>query len=238
MSYRLRLFVIILACTFPLHLRRGGEEAQRHNLDNDLAALAQEVGGDKIDVESIAKGYQDPHFVEAKPSFLLKLRHADLLVSVGLDLEIGWLPPLITQSGNPQIQPARPAISTPRSSPKILEKPEGQVSAPWATCIRWAIRTTGSIPKTAAVSPRESQTNWRARPGRCRLLSAALSGFRQTADRGRTELGRPDEAATRTQGRHLPQVVAQLCQALRPRRDRIHRAAARYSAHAAATPSS
>ena len=72
----------------------------------DLAALAQEVGGDKINVESIAKGYQDPHFVEAKPSFLLKLRQADLLIAVGLQLEIGWLPPLITQSGNPRIQVA------------------------------------------------------------------------------------------------------------------------------------
>ena len=68
----------------------------------DMAALAQEVGGDRIDVESIAKGYQDPHFVEAKPSFLLKLRQADLLIHVGLQLEIGWLPPLITQSGNPK----------------------------------------------------------------------------------------------------------------------------------------
>ncbi|MBI3645639.1 MAG: zinc ABC transporter substrate-binding protein [Acidobacteriales bacterium] len=46
----------------------------------DLAALAQEVGGDRISVEAIAKGYQDPHYVEAKPSFLLKLRQADLLV--------------------------------------------------------------------------------------------------------------------------------------------------------------
>ena len=70
----------------------------------DLASLAQEVGGDKVDVESIAKGYQDPHFVEAKPSFLLKLRKADLLIVVGLELEIGWLPPLITQSSNPNIQ--------------------------------------------------------------------------------------------------------------------------------------
>jgi len=59
---------------------------------SDLAALAQEVGGDRVDVESIAKGYQDPHFVEAKPSYLLKLRRADLLVVVGLQLEIGWLP--------------------------------------------------------------------------------------------------------------------------------------------------
>lgn len=70
----------------------------------DLAALAEEVGGDRISVESIARGYQDPHFVEAKPSFILKLHQADLLISVGLQLEIGWLPPLITQSGNPRIQ--------------------------------------------------------------------------------------------------------------------------------------
>src|SRR4051812_6205109 len=70
----------------------------------DLAALAQEVGGDRVSVDAIAKGYQDPHFVEAKPSFLLKLRQADLLISVGLQLEIGWLPPLINQSGNPRIQ--------------------------------------------------------------------------------------------------------------------------------------
>ena len=59
----------------------------------DLASLTQEVGGDKVDVEALAKGYQDPHFVEPKPSFLLKLRNADLLVLVGLELEIGWLPP-------------------------------------------------------------------------------------------------------------------------------------------------
>src|SRR5580765_6481766 len=75
---------------------------------SDLASLTQEVGGDKVDVEALAKGYQDPHFVEPKPSFLLKLRNADLLVLVGLDLEIGWLPPLITQSGNGNIQPASP----------------------------------------------------------------------------------------------------------------------------------
>src|ERR1043166_643554 len=70
----------------------------------DMAALAEEVGGDRIEVESIARGYQDPHFVEAKPSFLLKLRRADLLIVVGLQLEIGWLPPLIAQSGNGRIQ--------------------------------------------------------------------------------------------------------------------------------------
>ncbi|MFB3094832.1 MAG: metal ABC transporter substrate-binding protein, partial [Candidatus Acidiferrales bacterium] len=66
----------------------------------DLAALAREVGGDRVQVEAIARGYQDPHFVDPKPSFILKLSRADLLIFVGLQLEIGWLPPLITQSRN------------------------------------------------------------------------------------------------------------------------------------------
>jgi zinc/manganese transport system substrate-binding protein len=94
----------------------------------DLAALAQEVGGDKVDVESIARGYQDPHFVEAKPSFLLKLRKADLLIVVGLELEIGWLPPLITQSSNPNIQVSANGYLDASRFAKILEIPSGQVT--------------------------------------------------------------------------------------------------------------
>jgi zinc/manganese transport system substrate-binding protein len=94
----------------------------------DMAALAQEVGGDKISVESIAKGYQDPHFVEAKPSFLLKLRQADLLISVGLQLETGWLPPLITQSGNPRIQVGAPGYLDASQFSEILDIPQGTVT--------------------------------------------------------------------------------------------------------------
>ena len=94
----------------------------------DLASLAQEVGGDRINVESIAKGYQDPHFVEAKPSFLLKLRNADLLIVVGLQLEIGWLPPLITQSGNPRIQVSANGYLDASQFAEILEIPQGQIT--------------------------------------------------------------------------------------------------------------
>jgi zinc/manganese transport system substrate-binding protein len=94
----------------------------------DLASLTHEVGGDKVDVEALAKGYQDPHFVDPKPSFLLKLRHADLLILVGLDLEIGWLPPLITQSGNGTIQPASPGYLDASQFAEILEIPQGAVS--------------------------------------------------------------------------------------------------------------
>ncbi len=94
----------------------------------DLAALVAEVGGDRVEVDSIARGYQDPHFVEAKPSFLLKLRKADLLVIVGLDLEIGWLPPLIQQSGNPRIQVGASGYLDASGFAKILEIPTGQVT--------------------------------------------------------------------------------------------------------------
>ena len=94
----------------------------------DLASIAREVGGDKIKVESLARGYQDPHFVEAKPSFVLKLNKAQLLIVVGRDLEIGWLPPLITQSRNPKIQPGAEGYLDASLSAKILELPTGQIT--------------------------------------------------------------------------------------------------------------
>jgi len=94
----------------------------------DLASIAQEVGGDKVKVTPLAKGYQDPHFVEAKPSFVITLNKADLLIVVGRDLEIGWLPPLITQSRNPKIQPGSDGYLDPSTSAKILELPTGQIT--------------------------------------------------------------------------------------------------------------
>jgi ABC-type Zn uptake system ZnuABC Zn-binding protein ZnuA len=93
-----------------------------------LAALTEEVGGDLVSVESIAKGYQDPHFVEAKPSFLLKLHHSDLLISVGLQLELGWLTPLITQIGNARIQVGAPGYLDASQFAEILEIPTGVVT--------------------------------------------------------------------------------------------------------------
>ncbi len=94
----------------------------------DLASLAREVGGDKVNAEAIAKGYQDPHFVEPKPSFLLKLQKADLLAVVGLQLEIGWLPPLQTQSRNAKIQVGGTGYMDMSQYCQILEIPKGQVT--------------------------------------------------------------------------------------------------------------
>src|SRR5258705_4150568 len=70
-----------------------------------LGSLAKEVGGNRVEVESLGKGFQDPHFVEPKPSLMLVLNRADLLLHVGLELEIGWLPPLVLGSRNAKIQP-------------------------------------------------------------------------------------------------------------------------------------
>jgi len=94
----------------------------------DLASIAQEIGGDRIAIDSIAKGYQDPHFVEAKPSFILKLQRADLLIVVGRELEIGWLPPLIQQSRNAKVQPGAGGYLDASGQVKILEIPQGQVT--------------------------------------------------------------------------------------------------------------
>jgi zinc/manganese transport system substrate-binding protein len=94
----------------------------------DLASIAQEVGGDKIKIDALAKGYQDPHFVEAKPSFVLLLNRADLLIVIGRDLEIGWLPPLITQSRNAKIQLGAQGYLDASLTARILELPTGQIT--------------------------------------------------------------------------------------------------------------
>jgi len=119
------LALIFAACAPSV---RADSKIQIMTATTDLAALAQEIGGDKVTAESVARGYQDPHFVEAKPSFLLKLRHADLLIVVGLELEIGWLPPLITQSTNPKIQVGAPGYFDASRFARILEMPTGAVT--------------------------------------------------------------------------------------------------------------
>jgi zinc/manganese transport system substrate-binding protein len=72
-----------------------------------FADLARRIGGDKVTVESLSHGYQDPHFVEAKPNLMVALHRADLLIRVGLELEIGWLPPLVLGSRNDKLQPGQ-----------------------------------------------------------------------------------------------------------------------------------
>ena len=128
---RLRSFVPSLAAAVVLLAALPAAAAAGLNViatTEDLAALAREVGGDKIKLDFIGRGYQDPHFVEAKPSFILKLHAADLLIAVGRELEIGWLPPLINQSRNPKVQPGAAGYLDASLTMKILEIPTGQIT--------------------------------------------------------------------------------------------------------------
>src|SRR5712691_2794973 len=93
----------------------------------DFASIAEAVGGNRAEVSALAKGYQDPHFLDAKPSFILKLSNADLLIVAGLELEIGYLPPLIDQSRNDKIRPGSSGYLDASIGCDILEKPTGQV---------------------------------------------------------------------------------------------------------------
>ncbi|MGZ5429011.1 MAG: metal ABC transporter substrate-binding protein, partial [Thermoanaerobaculia bacterium] len=95
---------------------------------SDFASLASTIGGERVDADSIAKGYQDPHFVEPKPSFILKLHDADVLIVAGLELEIGYLPPLLDQARNEKIRPAGAGYLDASGGCDILDKATGQVT--------------------------------------------------------------------------------------------------------------
>ena len=94
----------------------------------DLGWIAEQVGGDDAEVSVLCPGYQDPHYLPAKPSLARKMRSADLLVYSGLELEIGWLPVLIEAARNPRIRPgSRGELECALAIEQVLEKPTGDV---------------------------------------------------------------------------------------------------------------
>jgi zinc/manganese transport system substrate-binding protein len=93
----------------------------------DLYDIAREVGGNKITATHIGEGYQDPHFIEAKPSFVLQLRNADVWAFVGLDLEIGWMPLLLDGARNPKIRQGGTGYLDASTAIHILDTPQGNV---------------------------------------------------------------------------------------------------------------
>ena len=94
----------------------------------DFAAIAREIGGDKVEVSSLAKGVQDPHFIDAKPSFIRLLNQADILIEGGADLEVGWLPPLLENARNGKIQTGSPGRIVASSGMNLLQIPTGPIS--------------------------------------------------------------------------------------------------------------
>ena len=178
-------------------LLAGGASAQaRLNViatTEDLASIAREVGGDRIAVESLAKGYQDPHFVEAKPSFILRLQKADVLIVVGRELEIGWLPPLVQQSRNAKIQAGAQGYLDASTGARILDIPQGQITRamgdvhPSGNPHYWLDPENG---KTIARSIAAKLSAASSR--RQSLFRSAARGLQQPSDRGGKALARGD----------------------------------------------
>lgn len=89
----------------------------------DLAALAREIGGTAVNVKALAKPTEDPHFVDAKPSHIVTLNRADVLIEGGAELELGWLPPLLESSRNSKIAPGAPGRIVASQGVRMLEIP-------------------------------------------------------------------------------------------------------------------
>src|SRR5499433_3438268 len=125
-----RILPVVFALLALVGLGSAAEAAKLRVVSSlqDFSSIAQSIGGDRVETFALAKGYQDPHFVDAKPSFVLQLSRADLLIVAGLELEIGYLPPLIDQSRNDKIHPSSPGYLDASIGCDILERPTGTVT--------------------------------------------------------------------------------------------------------------
>jgi zinc/manganese transport system substrate-binding protein len=125
----MRAFVAVLSLVGVVAVGAGRAEAKVRVVTTieTFADLAKKVGGDRVEVKSLSHGYMDPHFVEAKPSLVIDLNRADLLVHVGLELEIGWLPPLLLGSRNERLSLGQPGNLDASTQIPVLDVPTTRV---------------------------------------------------------------------------------------------------------------
>src|SRR5687767_11367450 len=120
----MRRFIAVAAFAFAAPLQA---QLRVVTSTTDLADIAREVGGSKVRVTHVSEGYQDPHFAEAKPSFVLQLRNADVFAFVGLDLEIGWMPLLIQGARNPKVSPGGSGYLDVSQAIEVLDRARTRV---------------------------------------------------------------------------------------------------------------
>jgi len=120
-----KTFRAVLGLFFSLFMATAANAKLRvFACEPEWAALATELGGKDIKAFSATHGKQDPHYIQARPSLIAKLRNADLLICTGADLEIGWLPVLLRKAGNARIQPGQPGYFMATSFVPLLDKPQ------------------------------------------------------------------------------------------------------------------
>ena len=122
-----RISLLLVAGLLALVPRLAQAQLKVVTSTTDLYDIAKSVGGDKINATHIGEGYQDPHFIEAKPSFVLQLRNADVWAFVGLDLEIGWMPLLLDGARNPKIRLGGSGYVDASKAIRVLDTPQGNV---------------------------------------------------------------------------------------------------------------
>ncbi|MSR81986.1 MAG: zinc ABC transporter substrate-binding protein [Candidatus Latescibacteria bacterium] len=120
-------FALVVAVGFVLAGRAEAKKIHVVTTTPDLAAIARAVGGERVEVKAIARGDQDPHYLEAKPSYMSLVNKADLLIYNGLELEIGWLPLLIQGGRNPKVLSGQPGNLEASAGISVLELPSGEV---------------------------------------------------------------------------------------------------------------
>lgn len=130
----------------------------------DLADLTRVIGGDRVSVEAIAKGTQDPHYLQAKPSYLVALHRADLFIVVGLELEVGYVPLLIQGARNPAIVPGKPGYLEASRDIPVIGRPTGPVS-----------RAQGDV------HPQGNPHYW-LDPENAKIIAAEIAGALSTVD--------------------------------------------------------
>lgn len=127
MRLKRTLLVALLALSAGLLPRAAAAKVRVVTTIETFADLARKVGGERVEVKALSHGYMDPHFVEPKPSLVIDLNRADLLVHVGLELEIGWLPPLILGARNEKIQLGQPGNLDASTAIPVLDVPTTKV---------------------------------------------------------------------------------------------------------------
>jgi zinc/manganese transport system substrate-binding protein len=126
MNFRSSAFVLVLLGA-ALAPARAAAEVRVATTTTDLGWMVRVIGGDRVQVDTLCQGNQDPHFLQARPSYMVTLSRADLLVAVGLELEVGWLPALIQGARNPDINPGHPGYLEAASAIRPIDVPAGGV---------------------------------------------------------------------------------------------------------------
>lgn len=120
---RISLLLALLAVGPPTVIGAQGAKLNVVATTPDFAAIAREIGGAAVDVKALAKSTEDPHFVDPKPSHIVTLNRADVLIEGGVELEIGWLPPLLESARNPRIAAGAPGRIVASKGVKMMEIP-------------------------------------------------------------------------------------------------------------------